>query len=115
MPRRRTSRAERELRVAERVRAERDEEMRVKPLYLRSGEKNPIEEDAERLLAAGRRKAESTEKNDYLSREQLTLRRNKEVYSNNGSPDASLVSGMYKRTYNPEFGARPGRTRSSDE
>lgn len=89
--------------------------MKVKTLYLRSGDKNAIEEDAEKLLAAGRRQAETLEKNDYLSREQLTLRRNKEVYSNNGSPDASLVRGLYKRTYNPEFGNRPGRTRSGDE
>lgn len=102
------------------MRAEREAELKAKPFHLRSGDKNPIEEDAEKLLAAGRRKAlaadpESVEKNDYLSREQLTLRRNKEVYSTTGAPDASLVRGLYKRSYNPEFGNRPGRARGGDD
>lgn len=115
MPRRRIPRHIREQRIAEQIAAEREEEMRVKNLYLRSGDKNAIEEDAEKLLAKGRRDDESKDKTDYLSREQLILRRNREVYSANGIPDASLISGLYKRTYNPEFGNRPGKTRSGDD
>jgi hypothetical protein len=115
MPRRRTPRSVREQRVAEQVAAERAEELKTKTLALRSGDKISIEEDAEKLLASGRRNSESSDKTDYLSREQLILRRNKEVYNSNGVPDSSLVSGIYKRVYNPEFGSRPGKGRAASD
>jgi hypothetical protein len=115
MARRRTPRSVREQKAAEQAQIDREEEMRVKNLYLRNGDKNQIEEDAEKLLAKGRRDDESKDKTDYLSREQLILRRNREVYSANGIPDGALISGLYKRTYNPEFGNRPSRSRGGDD
>lgn len=115
MPRRRVSRSVREQRIAEQVAAEREEETKPKPLILRSGEKLDLEETAEKLLAADRRQAESKDKTDYFSREQMILRRNREVYSANGVPDASLIRGLYKRVYNPEFGNRPSRSKGIDD
>jgi hypothetical protein len=101
--------------VAEQVAAERAEELKTKTLSLRSGDTNSIEEDAEKLLASGRRNSDSSDKTDYLSREQLILRRNKEVYNANGVPDASLVRGIYKRVHNGEFGKRPGKGKASSD
>lgn len=76
-----------------------------------------IEQDAERVLADGRRgMTKMADKTDYLSREQMMLRQSKEVYSEKGSPDAHLMSGMYRRSYNPLSGKRPTRrSQSSDE
>jgi hypothetical protein len=101
--------------VAEQVRAEREEEMKAKILPLRSGDKNQIEEDAERMLAKGRRQEDDADKTEYLSREQYILRKNREVYSTTGVPDSSLISGLYKRAYNPEFGNRPNRVKGGDD
>jgi hypothetical protein len=115
LPRRKIPRSIREQRIAEQIAAEREAEDKPQPLVLRSGEKINLEEDAEKLLAADRRKAESKDKTDYFSREQMILRRNREVYSTNGVPDASLISGMYKRTYNPEYGNRPNRSKGGDD
>lgn len=116
MSRRRKTLAEREAEILLQIQAERDEELRGRPLPLRSGDKNALEEDTEKLLAASRRNKGGPEVTDeWLSREQYTLRKNKEVYSASGTPDASLIRGMYKRIYNPEFGARPNKTKSSDD
>ena len=115
MPRRKTPRWVREQQIAEQVAAERQEEQKPQVLILRSGEKLNLEEDAEKLLAADRRKSENKDKTDYFSREQMILRRNREVYSTNGVPDASLISGLYKRAYNPEFGSRPSRAKGGDD
>ena len=115
MPRRKTPRWVREQQIADQVEAEREEDNKPRPLVLRSGEKLNLEEDAERLLAADRRQSESKDKTDYFSREQMILRRNREVYSANGVPDASLISGIYKRAFNPDFGHRPNRTKGGDD
>jgi len=120
MARRRTPRWVREQQIAEQVRAEREaereaeDEVGPKALPLRSGELNSIEEEAEKILAKGRRQDEGSDKTQYLSREQHILRKNREVYSNSGVPDASLISGIYKRVYNPDFGNRPKRARGGD-
>ena len=117
MPRRRRSRAELEAIIAAQVNAEIDEALKDHPLLLRSGEGNQIEEDAERLLAATRRQARVTQDDpgDYLSREQYILRKTREIYNTLGVPDASLISGMYKKAYNPEFGRRPNSSQKSEE
>jgi hypothetical protein len=87
--------------------------LKSSPLVLRSGDQNSIEEEAGKILARDRRQFGV---GDYLSEEQMTLRLRKEVYSTNGMPDSSLVSGLYKRCYNPEFGNRPNKNpRSSDD
>lgn len=116
MPRRQNSRLLREQQIAEQVMAERQAEEEVVPqvLPLRSGDVNTIEEEAEKILAKGRRQDEDADKTEYLSREQHILRKNREVYSSTGVPDASLISGIYKRVYNPEFGHRPRRARGGD-
>jgi hypothetical protein len=55
------------------------------------------------------------DKKDYLSTEQLQLRYAREVYNSNGFPDPHVVSGLYRRAYNPLSGARPGKNRSSED
>ena len=124
MPRRRRPRAVREQMIADQVEAEREERLNSKPLRLRTGgdsytpgPKSQIEEDSHRLLAEQRRGVTSmAEKTDYLSCEQYGLRRSKEVYNERGVPDASLMSGLYRRAYNPEFGNRPsGSAKQSDD
>ena len=115
MPRRRRSLEERQRIIDEQISAEKEELLRSQPMSLRSGDKNSIEEDAERILAVGRRNNGVDDVDLYLSREQMILRKNKEVYSTNGVPDASLVSGLYRRAYNPEFGARPKGVKGSDD
>lgn len=77
------------------------------PLY--SGIHYAVEDEADRILAAGRRAAEAPVKNDYLSPEQLAFRKSREVMNINGIPDGRLFSGMYRRAYNPEAGQRPPR------
>lgn len=114
MPKRRKTVAEREAEILEQIRAERDEVLLSRVLPLRSGDKNAIEEDAEKLLAASRR-SDLEITSEWLSREQYILRKNKEVYSASGVPDASLIRGLYKRTYNPLAGQRPSKSRGSDE
>lgn len=124
MPRRRTSRAERERRVAEQVRAEREEEMKTRTLPLRTGgdslhttgrERNPLDDEASGILAADRRGGAGEASSHYLSREQYVLRRGKEVFNQTGTPDSSIVRGIYKRSYNPEFGHRPGKGRAGSD
>lgn len=114
MPKRKETRAEKEKRISDEIDAERESRLQPKIMPLRSGERNQLEEDTERLLAADRRNSSSSDKTDYLSREQLILRQKKEVYNSTGIPDASLISGLYKRAYNPELGNRPRKGGSDD-
>lgn len=80
-----------------------------------SGTNYAVEDEADRLLAAGRRSSESVDKTDYLSPEQLALRKSKEVLNHHGVPDGRLFTGMYRRAFNPESGQRPVRLRSHDD
>lgn len=115
MPPHRRSRAFLEALVAEQVDAEHDETLRCKPMALRSGDGNQTEEDAEKFLAAGRRQQVCDPDNVYLSREQMMLRRSKEVFNMHGVPDASLVRGLYRRAFNPLAGSRPTRAHNNDD
>ena len=84
-------------------------------LVLKNGVDYRLEDDADRLLAEGRRGVTSmSAKTDYLSREQLALRRSKEVLNCRGVPDVSLFSGMYRRAHNPLAGQRPTRQNSGE-
>lgn len=75
-----------------------------------------LEEMANELLRKSRKGVTKlSEKKDFFTEEQLALRRNREVYSTVGSPDRNLMSGLYRRAYNPLAGHRPTRLRSSDE
>lgn len=50
-----------------------------------------------------------SEKKDYLTEEQLLLRQQREVPNGHGFPEAHIVSGLYRRAYNPQAGKRPSR------
>lgn len=81
-------------------------------MSLRNGTDWKLEDEADRLLAEGRRGVTSmAAKTDYLSREQLALRRAKEVLNSNGVCDASLYQGLYRRCHNPLAGQRPKKSR----
>ncbi|QIG58372.1 hypothetical protein SEA_SKOG_220 [Gordonia phage Skog] len=54
------------------------------------------------------------DKQDYLTAEQLDLRRGREVYNSNGVPDVHISSGLYRRAYNPLAGKRPTRNSYDD-
>jgi hypothetical protein len=87
-----------------------------KPLPLISGTNYAIEDEADRILAAGRRgTTRYSEKTEYLSPEQLAFRKSKEVMNHHGVPDSRLFCGMYRRAYNPEAGQRPRNLRNHDE
>lgn len=55
-----------------------------------------------------------SDKKDYLTEEQLTLRQSREIPNGHGFPEAHIVSGLYRRSYNPLAGKRPSRTRHDD-
>lgn len=75
-----------------------------------------LEEQANQILAESRRGITNhSEKQDYLSEEQLQMRLSREVYNENGVPDKSIVSGLYRRTYNPNMGKRPSKLASYPE
>lgn len=85
-------------------------------LRLRSGEDLSAEEQANEILVNSRRQeGKNADRREWLTTEQILLRQHKEVYNQNGFPDASLVSGMYKRVHNPNAGCRPGRNSKSEE
>jgi hypothetical protein len=77
---------------------------------------NPeLEEQANSILREGRRGVTAlSEKKDYLTEEQLNLRQAREVLNSNGFPDPSIRQGLYRRTYSPLAGNRPGRRPSDD-
>ena len=82
---------------------------------LYSGINSELEEQANAILREGRRGITAlSEKKDYLTEEQLSLRQAREVLNSNGFPDPSIRQGLYRRVYSPLAGSRPGR-RSSDE
>jgi hypothetical protein len=87
-----------------------------RPMRLRSGEDHLAEEQANEILVNSRRQeGKNADRREWLTTEQILLRQHKEVYNQNGFPDSSLVSGMYKRTHNPNAGNRPGKNGKSEE
>ena len=75
-----------------------------------------LEEQANAILREGRRGITAlSQKKDYLTEEQLALRLQREVFNSNGVPDAHIMSGLYRRAYNPLAGNRPRGLRSSEE
>jgi hypothetical protein len=78
-------------------------------LPLRPGENHLLEQKAAELLAKGREGVTALrDKRDYLTKDQLLLRYSHEVSNGHGFCDESLMSGLFKRAYNPTFGHRPG-------
>jgi len=75
-----------------------------------------LEEQANAILREGRRGITAlSQKKDYFTEEQLALRRDREVYNVNGVPDCHIMSGLYKRAYNPGAGSRPTGLRVNSE
>ncbi len=60
------------------------------------------ENEANRILAEGRKGVtKHSLKKDYLSPSQIERRKSREVYPVQGFPEKAIVSGLFKRTYNP--------------
>lgn len=75
-----------------------------------------VEEEANRWLAKGREGVTAlSDKRDYLTHDQLVLRGQREVLNGSGFSDESLMSGLFRRTYNPLFGKRPGSSHHNDD
>jgi hypothetical protein len=82
---------------------------------LYTGVNSSLEEQANAILREGRQGVTAlSEKKDYLTEEQLSLRQAREVLNSNGFPDPSIRSGLYRRVYSPLAGTRPGRRPSDD-
>jgi hypothetical protein len=82
---------------------------------LYQGINTDLEEQANAILREGRRGITAlSEKKDYLTEEQLNLRQAREVLNANGFPDPSIRQGLYRRSYSPLSGSRPGRRPSDD-
>ena len=92
-------------------------EVPVSPaMKLRSGDDLAAEEQANEMLVSSRRaEGKFADRREWLTTEQIMLRQHKEVYNQNGFPDISLVSGMYRRAYNPNAGHRPGKHKSEEQ
>ena len=77
---------------------------------LYTGTNSELEERANAILREGRKGVTAlSEKKDYLTEEQLSLRQAREVLNSNGVPDPSIRQGLYRRVYSPLAGTRPGR------
>jgi hypothetical protein len=86
------------------------------PLHLKSGTDYAVEENADKLLAATRKGVTALrEKRDWLSRDQLQLVASKEVLNANGFSDEALMSGLFRRAYNPLAGHRPTKRLHADD
>lgn len=82
---------------------------------LYTGTNSELEERANAILREGRKGVTAlSEKKDYLTEEQLSLRQAREVLNSNGVPDPSIRQGLYRRVYSPLAGTRPGRRPSDD-
>jgi len=83
---------------------------------IHSGTNYALEAEADELLRKGREGVTKlSEKKDYLTEEQLLLRQSREVPNGHGFPEAHLVSGLYRRAYNPLAGKRPSRRKMTDD
>lgn len=84
-------------------------------LSMRSGPNHKVEEEADRWLAKSREGVTAlSEKRDYLTHDQLMLRSSREILNINGVPDANLVSGLFRRSYNPLAGHRPKKSQTDE-
>lgn len=92
-----------------------EDDERVAMLPLMTGENAALEDEAALWLAKSRVGVTAlSEKRDYLTKDQLLLRYQKEVFNGTGVSDESLMSGMYRRAYNPLSGRRPRGTRNDE-
>jgi hypothetical protein len=88
----------------------------AQPMRMRNGEDHGLEEQAASWLAKSREGVTALrDKHDYLTRDQLANRYKKEVFNSNGFSDESLMSGLFRRAYNPLAGSRPSRRSHAGE
>lgn len=84
-------------------------------MRLKSGVDFALEEEADRLLAESRKGVTAlSEKRDYLTKDQLQLRAQREITNRTGVCDESIIRGSFRKAYNPQFGQRP-HGKASDE
>ncbi len=75
-----------------------------------------LEDVANQILRDSRKGVTKlSEKKHWLTEEQESLRRSREVYNQFGVPDGRLMSGLYRRAHNPLAGHRPTGIRNSDD
>lgn len=86
-------------------------------MRLKSGVDWSLEQEADALLAESRQGVTALkDKRDYLTPDQLVNRAKHEILNQNGFCDESLMSGLYRRAFNPLSGKRPTRhSHSGDE
>ena len=86
------------------------------PARVRSGVDWDLETQADELLRQSRVGiTKVSDKQDFLTNDQLERRRCREVYNRNGIPDAHLYSGLYRRAWNPHAGTRPTKSSQYQE
>ncbi|QZE10518.1 hypothetical protein SEA_SCOOBYDOOBYDOO_201 [Mycobacterium phage ScoobyDoobyDoo] len=84
-------------------------------MRLTSGTNYALEAQADEILRQSRKGVTKlSEKKDFLTSDQLELRWEKEIPNGHGFPEAHLVSGLFKRSYNPMAGKRPSRHHRDD-
>lgn len=83
-------------------------------MKLKSGPDWALEEEADRWLAEARRELNDPEDRDYFTKDQLNLRSSREITNSSGVCDEALVRGLFKRSYNPNFGQRPKKVRKEE-
>lgn len=84
-------------------------------LGVTSGTNYDLEKEANEWLRKGREGVTKlSDKKDYLTDEQLSLRWKREIPNGHGFPEAYLVSGLYRRSYNPLAGKRSAHAKSDD-
>lgn len=84
-------------------------------MRLKNGVDFALEEEADRLLAENRKSISViSEKRDYLTKDQLQLRAQREITNQTGVCDESIVRGLFRKAYNPNFGKRPDGRASDD-
>lgn len=81
-----------------------------------SGTAWALEEAADSILRASRKGVTKlSDKQDFFTEEQMILRQKREVYPTNGTPDRSVMSGLYRRVHNPQSGQRPTKLRGNSD
>lgn len=81
-----------------------------------TGVKPDLEDRANAMLRESRRGVTAlSEKQDYLTEEQLSLRQRREVLNCNGSPDPSIRQGLYRRAYSAAANSRPRRRPAGED
>lgn len=78
------------------------------PDKVRSGVDWSLEAQADELLRQSRMgTTRVSDKQDFLTQDQLRRRQSREVYNARGIPEHHLYTGLFRRSWNPLAGTRP--------